>query len=228
MRVRGWSTRHSNPQFHQINEFVQRVKNIVRDQNHKGHIMKHLIIYTHLNPDSFTKAVADEVKRVSELKGHQIKVVDLYVDGFDPVLQFPDIQYSFMGGDAPNDVESYQELITWADHLTFVYPLWWQQMPAMLKGFIDRVFTNGFAYMVGQNGPEGMLAEKSVQLIINSGTPNEMLESMGFQAALLKVNEEGIFKFCGMRVNSTFFGNITMSTDSERKEYLKRIDNIIG
>jgi len=189
--------------------------------------MKHLIIYTHLNPNSFTKAVVDEVEKVAKNKGHETKIIDLYADKFNPVLALPDIQYSFMDGDAPKDVENYQKDITWADRITFVYPLWWTQMPAMLKGFIDRVFTNGYAYMYDENGPKGLLVGKSVQLIINTGNPSEILEELGLDAAIKSVNEVGVFEFCGMNVKTTFFGNVSMGTDSERKTYLESVGNII-
>ena len=50
------------------------------------------------------------------------------------------------------DMEKYRNLITWADQIIFIYPIWWSGMPAMLKGFIDRVFTAGFAYSYGKEG----------------------------------------------------------------------------
>ncbi len=190
--------------------------------------MKHLIIYTHLNPDSFSKAIVDEVEKVSKDKGNEVKIIDLYADKFNPVLEFPDIQYSFMGGEVPADVKKYQELVSWADHLIFVYPIWWQQMPAMLKGFIDRVFANGYAYEVGEDGAKGLLAGKSAHLIINTGNPSEALEENGLHAAVKKVNEDGIFGFCGMSAKTTFFGNIIMSSEDDRKQYLASIKNIIN
>ena len=189
--------------------------------------MNHLIIYTHLNPESFSMAVADEVEKVAKSKGHAIKVIDLYADKFNPVLEFPDIQYSFMGGEAPSDIEAYQKDITWAEQITFVYPLWWEQMPAMLKGFIDRVFTNGYAYSYNEKGPEGLLVGKSVNLIINTGNSSEMLEQSGLHDAVKKVNEVGIFAFRGMTAKTTFFGNITMSSDEQRKQYLNTIKELI-
>lgn len=190
--------------------------------------MKHLIIYTHLNPESFTRAVVDEVAKVSTGRGDEVQVIDLYADKFNPALEFPDIQYAFMGGEAPSDVKKYQEQITWADQLTFVYPLWWGHMPAMLKGFIDRVFSNGYAYLYDENGPKGLLTGKSVQLFINTGNTSEVLSEMGMHGAIIKGIEEGVFGFCGMQVNTTFFGNITMGSDDERKSYLKSVEGIIG
>lgn len=190
--------------------------------------MKHLIIYTHLNPKSFSKAVADEVEKIAIQKGHEIRFIDLYSDKFNPVLELPDIEYSFMGGDAPDDVKMYQEHISWADHITFVYPIWWEQMPAILKGFIDRVFTNGYAFIYDEDGSTGLLVGKSVQLIINTGNPSEILEKNGLHAAVKKVNEVGIFEFCGMTAKTSFFGDITMGTDKDRKQYLNSIGDIIG
>ena len=188
--------------------------------------MNHLIVYTHLNPESFTKAVVDEVEIVTRKNGHETKIIDLYGDQFNPVLEFPDIQYSFMDGEAPDDVEKYQEDISWADHITFVYPLWWEQMPAMLKGFIDRVFTNGYAYTYDDNGPKGLLIDKSVQLIINTGNTSEYLSQSGMHGAIKKVVEVGIFEFCGMDVKTIFFGNVALGSDEDRRQYLSQIAEI--
>jgi len=190
--------------------------------------MNHLIVYTHLNPQSFTHAVAEEVQSVSIKKGHDIKFIDLYADKFNPVLEFPDVEYGFMDGEAPADVKNYQDQVAWAEHITFVYPMWWGQMPAMLKGFIDRVFSNGFAYAYGENGPEGLLTGKSVQLIINTGNTTEVLSEIGITQAATVLNEAGIFGFCGMSANVQFFGNIVMSTDEERKQYLARVGDIVS
>ena len=185
--------------------------------------MKHLIIYSHLNPDSFTKAIVDKVEKVAKEKGDEVKIIDLYGDKFNPILEFPDIEYMFMEKEAPDDVKNYQELVTWADHLTVVYPLWWGQMPAMLKGFIDRVFANGFAFAYTEKGPEGLLGGKTAQLFISTGTPNEYYEESGMLDAQRRINNEGVFGFCGIDTNITFFGNVAMGTDELRKGYLDSI-----
>ncbi len=185
--------------------------------------MKHLIIYCHLNPDSFTKAIVDKVEKVSKEKGDEVKIIDLYGDKFNPVLDFTDIEYMFMGKDVPEDIKKYQELVTWADHLTVVYPLWWAQMPAMLKGFVDRVFANGYAFSYGENGPIGLLGGKTAKLYISTGNPGEYYEQSGMYDAQRRVNDEGIFGFCGIKSNTTFFGNVAMGTDELRKSYLNSI-----
>ena len=159
--------------------------------------MKCLIIYSHLNPASFTKAIVDKVEKVAIEKGDDVKVIDLYGEKFNPILEFPDIEHMFMGKDAPTDVKKYQEMISWADHLTFVYPLWWGQMPAMLKGFIDRVFANGYAFQYTEKGPEGLLKGKTAQLYINTGSPDDYYEQSGMYNAQRRINDQGVFGFCG-------------------------------
>lgn len=189
--------------------------------------MKQLIIYTHLNPKSFTKAVSNEVEKVLKEKGDEVKTIDLYQDKFNPVLEFPDIEHMFMGKEATADVKKYQELVSWADNLVFVYPLWWSQMPAMLKGFIDRVFSNGYAYVYTETGVDGLLKGKTANLFINTGNPSDYLDQIGMHAALKKVNEDGIFGFCGITAKTTFFGSIAMGTDEDRKAYLESIKNAL-
>lgn len=185
--------------------------------------MKHLIIYSHLNPASFTKAIVDEVASKAKAKGDEVKIIDLYGDKFNPVLEMPDIEFMFMGGAMPNDILQYQELITWADHLTIVYPMWWAQMPAMLKGFIDRVFSHGFAFQISENGPIGLLKEKTAHVYINTNTPTAIYEETQMNKAQIRVIEQGVFEFCGIKTETTFFGNVISGTDELRKGYLETI-----
>ena len=187
--------------------------------------MKHLIIYSHLNPKSFTKAIVDQVEKIAKAKGDEIKIIDLYGEGFNPILEFSDIQYMFMDGKAPTDIKKYQNLLSWADHFTVVYPLWWGQMPAMLKGFVDRTLTNGFAFVYNEQGiPEGLLNKKTAQLYVSTGNPDEYYEQSGMHAAQRRVIDEGVFGFCGIKCTSTFFGNVAMGTDEMRKRYLASIN----
>jgi len=186
--------------------------------------MKHLIIYSHLNPNSFTKAIVDKVEKVAQENGDEIKIIDLYGDGFNPILEFPDIEHMFMGKEAPSDVAKYQELVSWADHFTFVYPLWWAQMPAILKGFIDRVFSNGFAFAYGEDGmPIGLLKGKTAKLYVSTGNTDEYYSESGMHSAQKRTIDEGVFGFCGIEASSIFFGNVAMGTYELRKGYLESI-----
>ena len=187
--------------------------------------MKHLIIYSHLNPKSFTKAIVDKVEKVAKEKGDEVKIIDLYGDKFNPVLELKDIEYKIMGKAAPSDVVNYQKMIMWADHLTFVYPMWWAHMPAMLKGFIDRVFTHGFAFKYDAESGivTGLLKGKTVSQFVMTSTSNDVYRKGGMHKAQSVVVEEATFSFCGLEdFQSTYFGSI-MDTDELRKGYLDSI-----
>ncbi len=191
--------------------------------------MKHLVVYSHLNPKSFTKAIVDEVEAAATERGDEIKIIDLYGENFNPVLAFPDIQHQFMGKEAPADVIKYQDMVTWADHMTIVYPLWWGHMPAMLKGFFDRVFSNGFAYAYGEDGvPKGLLGGKTAHLFVNTGNPSDYYEQSGMHKALNRVVDEGIFGFSAMESKTTFFGSVATGPDELRKGYLDNAKEIVS
>ena len=82
---------------------------------------------------------------------------------------------------------------------------------------------NGYAFLYTENGPEGLLKGKTAQLYINTGTPDEYYEQSGMHSAQKRINDEGVFGFCGIDTNITFFGNISMGTDELRKGYLESI-----
>ena len=107
--------------------------------------MKTLIIYTHPSPTGFNAAILKEVQ--SNLsKKHEVKTLDLYAENFDPILRF-DQEHRRRDLHKDPEMAKYRDLITWADQLIFIFPIWWSSMPAILKGFIDRVFAADFAYL---------------------------------------------------------------------------------
>lgn len=185
--------------------------------------MTHLIVVTHFNPASFTHAIVDVIKAKAEKNNESVEIIDLYADQFNPVLGVEDINWMYQGGDIPADIKSYQEQIKKAEKLTVVYPIWWAQMPAMLKGFVDRVFTMGFAFLYDENGPQPLLKGKQAQIITCSGSPNEYYEGTGMHSAIKKTIDSGIFEFCGYETTHLFFGNVMNGTDEERKGYLASI-----
>lgn len=185
--------------------------------------MQHLIIYSHLNPTSFTKAIVDEVEKNAIASGDEVKIIDLYGDQFNPVLGMPDIAHQFMGQTMPDDVKKYQDMITWADHLTVVYPMWWGQMPAMLKGFIDRVFSYGFAFSISENGAQALLKGKTASVFVNTNTPTAVYEATQMNTAQRRIIDGGIFGFCGIDTEITFFGQVSSGSDELRKGYLEAI-----
>ena len=107
--------------------------------------MKTLIIYTYPSPTGFNAAILKEVQSNLSTK-HEVKTLDLYAENFDPILRF-DQEHRRRDLHKDPEMAKYRDLITWADQLIFIFPIWWSSMPAILKGFIDRVFAADFAYL---------------------------------------------------------------------------------
>jgi len=122
--------------------------------------MKALLVYAHPNPKSFNRAVLDTVTGELNKKGAEVRVKDLYIMNWNSTLAASDFE-QMMSGKTPDDIAREQADVTWADTLFFIYPIWWSSHPAILKGWIDRVFSFGFAYHMTDKGPEGLLKRPS-------------------------------------------------------------------
>lgn len=126
--------------------------------------MKTIVIYTHPNHQSLSYAFLQKVIQGSSENPYieEIKVLDLYEEGFNPVLIFNENKRR-RDMHADPGLAKYREQMIWADKIVFVYPIWWGRPPAMLMGYIDQMFASGFAYKdKGGLLPEGLLKGKSV------------------------------------------------------------------
>lgn len=189
--------------------------------------MNHLVIFAHPNQESFCKGIVDTIKSVSEKKGDNIVIRDLYKIGFDPILKPSDFE-SMQSGKIPEDIGAEQEFVKWADFITLVYPVWWVGLPAILKGYVDRVFSYGFAYESVNGVPRGLLTGKKALVFCTTGTPNEVYEQNGMHNSMKQTTGSGIFNFTGIEViKHTFFGAVPSVTDEIRKGYLKEVEKII-
>lgn len=189
--------------------------------------MKHLVVFAHPNQESFCKGIVDTIKSISEKKGDNIVIRDLYKLSFDPILKPSDFE-SMQSGNTPEDIGAEQEFVKWADVITFVYPVWWVGLPAMLKGYVDRVFSYGFAYESVNGTPRGLLNGKKALLFCTTGSPNEVYDQNGMHDSMKQTTGAGIFNFTGIEVIShTFFGAVPSVSDETRKEYLKEVEKII-
>lgn len=154
--------------------------------------MKVLIVYAHPQPHSLNGALKDFAVQHLEKAGHQVQVSDLYAmrwksqldandslappvgEHFHPSL---DSQYAFASDQQSADIAAEQEKLRWADAVIFQFPLWWFSMPAIMKGWFDRVYAYGFAYGVGEHSDshwgdrygEGTFAGKRAMLVVTTG-----------------------------------------------------------
>lgn len=158
---------------------------------------KHLIVVAHPVEDSFTMSVAraylGELMRV----GHDVRVHDLYRMGFDPVLSTQELTEQGDVHVRTADVVIAQKDVLAADVVTFVYPLWWMAMPAMMKGYIDRVFSRGFAYETQPGGVHGLLSGRQAVVATVSAAPLASLMADGRWQAMQLLQDTHVFRASG-------------------------------
>lgn len=187
----------------------------------------YLIIYAHPNPFSFTSAIKETVIREINRAGQDVKIRDLYEINFNPVLSDNDLKNTDTGV-FDDDIVTEHQYILWADHIIFIYPLWWISMPAILKGYIDRVLCKGFAYNFGDGNYEKLLTSKKVSIITSMGTSYHVYDKCGM-TILIKNAMSDIFSFCGMSVEKhILLGSVTTANISEREEMLSYVKRYIN
>ncbi|MDX8360527.1 NAD(P)H-dependent oxidoreductase [Cytobacillus sp. IB215316] len=196
--------------------------------------MNTLIIYTHPNHNSLSYAFLQKIIEGSKENPHvtDLKVIDLYEEKFSPQLIFnEDKLRRDMHTDA--DLEKYRKQILWADKIVFVYPIWWGRPPAMLLGFIDRVFASNFAYKnKGRLGmAEGLLKGKSVVCVSTMKGPTNypLIFLNNVHKVLMK---KAIMNFVGVKKVKFFeFGNMESQKGKQSQKlnktyhYFQKVSN---
>ncbi|MCR8642915.1 NAD(P)H-dependent oxidoreductase [Paenibacillus sp. N1-5-1-14] len=186
--------------------------------------MNVLMIFTHPNHKSLTYAFAQEViKGCTDNRNiTAIEVLDLYAEQFDPVLVFNETKRRRDMYTDPK-LEKYRKQISWADKIVFVYPIWWGRPPAMLLGYIDQMFSSGFAYKDhGGLLPEGLLKGKSV-LCISSMKGPTFYPLLWLNNAHKILMRKALFSYVGIRKVKFFeFGNM----ESKKGKHEKKLDKV--
>jgi NAD(P)H dehydrogenase (quinone) len=159
--------------------------------------MRHLVIYCHPEPKSFNHAILDAVVEELRALGHDVVERDLYQTGFSPILRSVDLS-RLAAGEVPGDIKDEQAEVRAADRLVFIFPIWWTGMPAMLKGWIDRVFSAGFAFDIAAEGPRGLLAGKQAIIINTTAFPEAFYRQAGLRDSLDANLAGAVLPFCGI------------------------------
>lgn len=155
--------------------------------------MNILVVYAYPNEDGLNYAIKETVLDNIDTS-HTVKIIDLYKDQFNPILFFDkDIKRRNLYLDT--ETETYRKLIRQADYI--IFPIWWSSMPAILKGFIDRVFAKDFAYKYRGIMPVGLLKGKNAWIINTHDSP--AMYAKFFQKDYGKILNKQILKMCGVR-----------------------------
>ena len=161
--------------------------------------MKHALIVSHPNEKSFTLSMAAAYGEALQALGDEVLLRDLYSMGFDPRLAADEIPGP--GGFTPHaDVMEERALLQDVDAFAFFYPVWFNAPPAMLKGYIDRVFGMGFGYGMGPDGNAPLLTGKRMISFTSSGAPKSWLVETGAWDAMRKLFDEHVAGVCGLAV----------------------------
>jgi len=210
--------------------------------------MNILIVHAHENPHSFCAALANLAKSTFEIKGHTVNVSDLYLKGFNPVGGQHDFKtlsgaahykYAAEQINAQNkqlfsaDLQVEMDLVAAADILIFNFPMWWFDMPAILKGWVDRVLAYGFAYGGEYGmGPNGRFKGKKAFLTITTGSLANFYTLEGVHRRtmddILRNINEGILGLVGYQVQSPFIAyGVSRISNQERADILKNYQDYL-
>lgn len=183
-----------------------------------------LIIYCHPYSKSFNHAVLEAIRHGLAKKDVNYQVIDLYAEKFIPAYTKEELALFNSGETLDPLVSRYQQMLKKADQIIFITPVWWNSLPGMLKGFIDKVMKKKFAYLPTKTGIAGRLTNlESAKVFTTSTSPTWYLKL-----------------FCGNAINRTFvkttlkqlgvkktvwqnFGRIDIKTMAQRKDYLDKL-----
>jgi NAD(P)H dehydrogenase (quinone) len=161
-----------------------------------------LAVFVHPVRDSFTGALLDAFLVGLDEAGHKAEIADLYREDFEPRFQ-PEDFAQFKGGAMADAVRREQARVDRADGLAFVFPVWWWSFPAILKGWIDRVMSQGWAYDFSPARSRGQLADRPVLLLGSAGSRGATYRKYRYDDAMTTQIDVGILGYCGLRNVST-------------------------
>jgi NAD(P)H dehydrogenase (quinone) len=173
---------------------------IAQSSDRPGVLMNHLIVVAHPLVDSVTMKLARAYALELKHLGRNPHMHDLYRMGFSPVLTASELEPLRHGREPSSEIVQAQAAVASAAALTVIYPLWWATMPAIMKGYIDRVFARGFAYRGSRGKTRGLLSGKQCVLITLSGSPMTMLRESGDWGAIDQLQDSHIFRSCGFEL----------------------------
>jgi NAD(P)H dehydrogenase (quinone) len=190
--------------------------------------MQALVVVAHPCAESFTHAAAGRAVAGLRTAGHAVEVVDLYALGFR-VAMSPEERHAYHGETPLLDehTREHARLVQWADCLVFVYPTWWSGLPAILKGWLERVMVPGVAFVFDERSGKvrpGLGHIRRLVGISSYGSP---------RSAVKLINDNGrrtitrtLRMSCGLRARTTWLAlyGIDTSEESHRRQFLDRIE----
>jgi len=191
--------------------------------------MKVAIVFNHPYEGSYCNAILESVKSGLQKANHEIDIIHLDKEGFNPVMTAQDLKAFRDKEPVDTKVIEYKNRLEHADHLVFIFPIWWELMPALMKGFIDKVIFPGVAYdyVNGSNTRMKPLMTniKGVTVITTMNTPR-VLYRLIFGNAVHKALMRGTFWKLGYKNRKWISYNMVKQvSDEKRKSWLGKLEN---
>jgi NAD(P)H dehydrogenase (quinone) len=185
-----------------------------------------LVVYCHPVPESFCASVRDTALAALAAGGHETRLIDLYAMDYDPVMRADERRRYNDQSPADPALAPHVEALRWAEGIVFVYPTWWYGLPAMLKGWLDRVWALDVAFALPKDGGpiRPLLAHiRKIGVVTTCGASMLWSHLMGHPGR--RTILRGIRALCGWRCRTLFLAHYRMdaSTPQSRAAYLARV-----
>ncbi|MEI9946755.1 MAG: NAD(P)H-dependent oxidoreductase [Chitinophagaceae bacterium] len=185
-----------------------------------------LLILGHPSKNSFNKALLDAYQTGAESSGANCKTI--YISDLNFDVNLADGYKTGKADQLEEDLVTAQQLFQWADHVVMAFPNWWGAMPAITKGFIDRLFLPGFAFKnhSGQTFPEKLLKGKSMRVLVTMDTPKFWFYLV-HRASLYLILKKVVFGYVGFKpIGFSTFGFMRKSTGKQRDKWLGKVEKL--
>ena len=190
--------------------------------------MKTYVVYCHPLESSFVASARDRVLAGLAGAGHEVRVTDLYADGFRPELSAWERTHHLDPPETKPEIAPYAENLRWCDKLVFVYPTWWSGQPAMLKGWIDRVWVAGVAYELppGGNRIRSMLGNIRRLVVVTTHGSSKWINALQGEAGK-RVISRALRVLCHRRARTSWVAlyGIDRASDEDRSKFLDRVEH---
>lgn len=193
--------------------------------------MRVLVVYSHPCPESYNAAVKDKVVETLDRSGHEIRLIDLYEDDFQPAMSADERRGYHDEGSNVSPVSAYVDAINWCEMLVFVYPTWWFGLPAMLKGWLDRVWLPHVTFEMPSEA-SGMKPKMQhitkIAVVTTCGATWWISKLMGEPGR--KTIMRGMRALCARRCKTLYLAHYKMDTSTpvSRTRYLAKIQQRLG
>lgn len=192
--------------------------------------MRTLVVYCHPNPDSLIAAARRRALDGLRIAGHDVRTTDLYADGFQPALSCQERRTHKDPG-VLSELQTYADDLGWAEALVLVYPTWWSGQPAMLKGWIDRVWVAGVAWELpdGANVLRPLLTNIRRIVVVTTHGSAKYVNALEGESGKRTVTRS-MRAMCNKRVRTTWCAiyGLDRATEDKRIAFLDRVERTMG